>query len=492
MDGAGSSFGGTFVAAPFPGRAFRNWRGMDEGRADDDSRPPGQFAALWCAPQERGPLLVTPGRATKGKPMAKRGFFAEINYQAQQAEKRRRQQEAASSRAQIAATRDAERTRNAAVRSRAAAAKASAADKKAADKEAARLHVESRLAEVASLNADLASDLSEIDGLLAWTLEIDDYVDLEQLKVTVKHPPFGPGFLGTITPPVPAPVYPPEPRFVEPLAPSGLSAAFGGKKKHLVAIEQAKAKHEADHQQWQSFTASMDADHQAALLKHQQVEAERVAKLALAEANYQVECRQREADASIQNEKLTQLINDLAFDVESAIEEYVGVVLSNSVYPEAFPVAHDYEFQLSTRELTLRLTVPEPANVPTVKEYKYVKAKDEITSTSLTLKESKARFADAVRQVALRTLHEVFEADRAGKIHSIALSVGVDRTAPATGIPETVPLVLVAADRETFSQFDLANVVPEATLTHLGAAVSKSPFDLVPADTSRGVRVQGR
>lgn len=424
--------------------------------------------------------------------MGKRGFFAEINYQAQQAEKRRRQQEAASSRAQVAAARDAERTRNAAARSRAAAARASAADKKAAEKEAARLHVESRLAEVASLNADLASDLDEIDGLLAWTLEIDDFVDLEQLKVTVQHPTFEPGHLGTATPPVSAPIYPPEPRFVEPLAPSGLSAAFGGKKKHLLAIEQAKVQHEADHKQWQSYTASMDADHRVAQLKHQQAEAERVAKLELAEANYQAECRQREADAAVQNDKLTQLINDLAFDVQSAIEEYVGIVLSNSVYPEAFPIDHDYEFQLSTRELTLKVTVPEPGVVPAIKEYKYVKAKDEITSTVLPLKANKSRYTDAVWQVAMRTLHEVFEADRAGKIHSIALTVGVDRTAPATGRPETVPLVLVAADRTTFNEFDLANVVPEATLAHLGASMSKSPFDLMPADTSRGVRVQGQ
>jgi restriction system protein len=94
--------------------------------------------------------------------------------------------------------------------------------------------------------------------------------------------------------------------------------------------------------------------------------------------------------------------------------------------------------------------------------------------------------------VAVRTLHEVFEADRAGKIHSIALTVGVDRVAPATGLPETVPLVLVAADRETFTGFDLANVMPWATLDHLGAALSKSPFDLSPADTSRGVRQRGQ
>jgi hypothetical protein len=51
--------------------------------------------------------------------------------------------------------------------------------------------------------------------------------------------------------------------------------------------------------------------------------------------------------------------------------------------------------------------------------------------------------------------------------------------------------VIVAADRETFSRLDLTNVVPRATLDHLGATVSKSPFDLTPADSSHGVRAAG-
>ena len=36
--------------------------------------------------------------------------------------------------------------------------------------------------------------------------------------------------------------------------------------------------------------------------------------------------------------------------------------------------------------------------------------------------------------------------------------------------------------------FDLHNIVPEATLQHLGASLSKSPYDLVSIDATRGVR----
>jgi Domain of unknown function (DUF4041) len=125
-----------------------------------------------------------------------------------------------------------------------------------------------------------------------------------------------------------------------------------------------------------------------------------------------------------QNTQLDQLINDLAFDVPWAIQEYVSVVLSNSVYPDSFAVEHDFRFDLDARELTLTARVVPPDNLPTVKEYRYVKAKDEITPTGLPIREQKARYASAVSQVAVRTLHEIFEADRAGRIRTISLTGG--------------------------------------------------------------------
>jgi restriction system protein len=188
---------------------------------------------------------------------------------------------------------------------------------------------------------------------------------------------------------------------------------------------------------------------------------------------------------------LSAFINDLAFDVESAIQDYVGVVLSNSVYPDAFAVTYEHKFDIGSRELTLAVSVPEPSSIPAVKEYRYVKAKDEIVPAALPVKAQRERYSNAVWQVAVRTLHEIFEADRAGKIRSVALTVGTSHIAPTTGRPEEVPLVIVAADRDAFTTFDLANVVPHATLTHLGAALSKAPFDFAPADTSAGVRVRG-
>ena len=60
-------------------------------------------------------------------------------------------------------------------------------------------------------------------------------------------------------------------------------------------------------------------------------------RLSAAEAQYKVECQQREAKAEAHNQQLDQLISNLAFDVESAIHEYIGIVLSNSAIPRCVP-----------------------------------------------------------------------------------------------------------------------------------------------------------
>ena len=111
-----------------------------------------------------------------------------------------------------------------------------------------------------------------------------------------------------------------------------------------------------------------------------------------------------------------------------------------------------------------------------------------ITVGPAIAKVQKDRYASIVHQVALRTLHEVLEADRRGCIDTISLTVATTGIDSATGQVATTPLVAVAPARATFEAIDLANVVPQATLGHLGAVISKNPHGLVAIDTSKGIR----
>ncbi|MGM7678741.1 hypothetical protein [Microbacterium sp. A94] len=184
---------------------------------------------------------------------------------------------------------------------------------------------------------------------------------------------------------------------------------------------------------------------------------------------------------------MDQLIAGLGYGTVDAVQEYVSIVLANSTYPEWLEITHSARFDPAEAELTMRVLVPGPGVVPTSKHYKYTKATDEITPVAATQKDTKERYTALVHNVALRSLHEVFEADRRTLIKTIALELGTQTISPATGQPTYVPFVAVAASREEFDKLDLSGVVPAATLEHLGAAISKNPHGLLPV-VAGGVR----
>ena len=418
----------------------------------------------------------------------KRGFFAELQHQNQVAAKRREQQAHATTVAHASAQREAERVRAQHARLVTSMVKASGAEQKAAEREMKRLHEEAMVAEVAAMNAQLVRSSEEIDSILAATLEVDDYVDLEQLRACAEHPPFSSENERPALPPPPLQAQP-EPVYIpHSEEPSKLGGIFGARKKWLEAEAQAQAAFQAAHHAWRAEVAQLPARQQYLREQFQLGDAARQQRLVADRARYDAECASRERNVAEANSRLDALVQALAHGVEEAIQEYVSIVLSNSVYPEAFPVEYDFEFTSALKELTLTALVPAPDAVPATREYKYVKAKDEITSTALPQKDAKERYRNAVTQVAVRSIHEVFESDRAGRIQTINLTVEAETIDPATGLSRRTPLVAAAADRATFMSFDLANVVPLATLQHLGAQISKSPYELTPIDTTKGVR----
>jgi restriction system protein len=418
--------------------------------------------------------------------MARRGFFAELQHQGEVAARERAKAARKAEQEQNAAIRGAEQARRANERAAVQRVRADAAEQKRLEKQAREAHIAAMEAEVERRNSELSEMYAAIDSLLAATLDVDDYVDLTTLHTVAEHPPFDRADL-EVPVPSPSPIYdPPEPVFAPPLPPKGLGGLFG-KKNYEKAVAEATAAHEKRVAEWQSRLTQNGLAREAAASQHADQEAERVAALEVERARYAAECSAREAAAAEHNEAIDTLSANLGYGAVDAIEEYVSLVFSNSAYPVDFPVEHDFDFDAATAELRLRVLVPGPDKAPATSEYKYTKSSDEITATSLSQKACKERYAAAVHQVSLRSIHEVFEADRHGLIKTISLEVGTETIDPATGLEGYVLFVAAGAERDSFLELDLSNVVPAATLSHLGAAVSKNPFNLVAADAS-GIR----
>ena len=335
-----------------------------------------------------------------------------------------------------------------------------------------------RESEIEERTAEAQAVLDEIDSLLSSTLGHDDYVDLNTLRVVPEHPNFDARGLDAPSAPPERPANPSAPVLRVPDPPGAFGAIFGGKKKHEQAVQISQAEHARAQQAWTERCAQLEAEHQTALERHAASEAERVRSLAQERDRYEAQCRTRVDEAQARNRAIDELIVNLGYGSVEAVQEYVSIVMANSVYPEIFPVEYDFEFDPETAELRLLAKVPKPDRFPTTKGFKYAKASDEIVAVSMTQKELRERYTSAVHQVALRSLHEVFEADRRGLIKTIALEVGVRALDPSIGEVVWIPFVIAGVERDSFLAINLASVVPQATLTHLGASLSKNPFAL--------------
>ena len=173
-----------------------------------------------------------------------RSVLSALNQAMRAMEREAAQQQRAAARKHAAVIRQAEQARRAEERANKIAARASIADRKRLEKEAKAAHVAAMEADVEERNSALANIYDDIDSLLAATLCVDDYVDLETLRRTTEHPPFDRSDLEVPTPPPTEIPVPDEPVLTLPMPPKGF---FGRKKKHAMAIASAEAAHSEAH-----------------------------------------------------------------------------------------------------------------------------------------------------------------------------------------------------------------------------------------------------
>ena len=357
----------------------------------------------------------------------------------------------------------------------------------AASKEAMQLRAAEQEEVVEDQNAELASVLAEVDNILKATLDVDDYVDIEQFRKEVALPDFESEYAHPIPAPVPAQA-PPEPVYSDPPPPSGLGGMFGAKKKHAQAIETARWEFGQAYQAWQAACAAIPAMQLAQLSEYKAAEAERQTKLAEAKAAYEQERSKLQQEADAANAELDALLDALSKGEPHAVEKYFGMVFDNSQYPDGWPWPPTCRYEQQHKELAIELEFPPPSLIPTVRQYKYAKAKDQIVAVEQSQKEQKDRYASVLNNMTLRTMHEIWEADRGTMVDSISLAGYVTHVDPATGKPKRTPLIAIAADRVAFEGIDLRNVDPGETVRYLKAVVSKNPLALTAIPQGAGVR----
>jgi len=178
------------------------------------------------------------------------------------------------------------------------------------------------------------------------------------------------------------------------------------------------------------------------------------------------------AKADAWNAQVGDFATALASGTPDAVVAYFSLVLEVSLYPQGFPQRAKVAYLPESRQLVVEYDLPPYGIIPEASTAK--------ASRIRTIAQRKALYAAVIAQVTLRTLHEVFEADRYEHVDTAVFNGYVDTVDAGTGRDLRVCLATVRATRETFAGFDLGRVDPLACLGVLNASVSKSPAELAP------------
>lgn len=406
--------------------------------------------------------------------MTRRGYIQQVVRRHREAERRFRAQELAKTRAakemeRIRRAQEKEAERIAKERQRVAAGTAKEQEREAARsakeeqqaaaqaiKERERLHLEERQAWAALQTERVEQEISRLQSLLHETLSVDDALDFSRLRVEPDVPLFAAKDLEKTEPEPVLDAYLPKPlSTLQKLIP-------GATARHARETKDGRDRYEAD----RAEHAERDRRRQEALER--------------ARIDHEADVARVRAEADDKNAEVDTFEREYAAGAPQAIIEYCLLVLEASIYPESFPRHYRAAYVPESRQLVVEAHMPPFGVIPEVLGYKHVKAKDEIAGTPRPAAQRKTLYQSVIAQIAVRTLHELFEADRHGHLDTIVYSGFVDTIDRGTGQPARPCLVTVRTTRDVFQKLNLAQVDPVQCLKTLSATVSKSPAELVP------------
>lgn len=177
----------------------------------------------------------------------------------------------------------------------------------------------------------------------------------------------------------------------------------------------------------------------------------------------------RRRNAAIDESKQTYLDRH-----PECISEYCKMVLNASKYPDTFPADASIDFVEDTRTLVVDYCLPDMPALPTLKEVKYIAARDVLQEVHVSEAWLNRAYDSVLYRIALRSLYELFEADAANGIDCIVFNGWVNSIDKATGKEVNACILSVQAVKSEFMDINLAQVEAKACFKKLkGVSASK-------------------
>lgn len=186
------------------------------------------------------------------------------------------------------------------------------------------------------------------------------------------------------------------------------------------------------------------------------------------------------------NAKIDETKNLFEQGLPAAIEYYLNLVLERSEYPDGISLEHEVVFNHDRKNVSIKTLLPLFDAMKFDNEVKYVASKDSFVTKSLNKGESRSFYALIVYQIAIRTLHEIFEAEYTGHVQTIEFVGYIQGINTQKGTDVRVPIISLNANRDEFSQFNLNLVSAESCAQGLGGKLDKIAFELADPERLKG------
>lgn len=332
---------------------------------------------------------------------------------------------------------------------------------------------QSNILEAEEKTKEAEEQIKQLETLLEQTINVNDAVNWEELK---NHRPFKEvspeNYLQTrldkITKPIKAghiPV-PQEPLQTD----SEFQPQFNFLEKYLFKSWQQKKIDKSfqdfknSHSNWLAEKARIEKQNKDNIEKYEQdtisynKEIERTKEQNRDEViEWEKRKEQYYKDQSDFNNKINLMREEYLQKKPHSIIENCDLVLNNSKYPDYFPKTYELDYNPDKEYLIIDFCLPQIESLPRTKSVKYVKTEDNFKETSISNTALNQLYSSVIFQVAIRTVHEIFEADVVNAISAVCFNGYVDND-------KVEYIISYQADKETFNKLILKGLDCKETI----------------------------
>lgn len=197
-------------------------------------------------------------------------------------------------------------------------------------------------------------------------------------------------------------------------------------------------------------------------------------------SNWELDKRKYEATLEEGKRKILDKKSQYQNKATGAIIDYCEMVLTNSEYPDYFPQEWDIEYKENNKILIIDYSLPDLEKLPTINAVKYVASRDEFTESALSNAALNKLYDVLLYQIAIRTIHELYEADVVDAIDSIVFNGWVDSIDKATGHSVNSCIMSLQASKDEFLKINLEKADSKACFKQLKGVGSSKLHGLSP------------